>query len=90
GSDAREGWEPVDEYNDGERSDSIMVARVDEKAQKVSILSIPRDLRVKIDGHGYGKINSVIEYGGYNLLVSTLNKMLDIKINYYAIVYFQG
>lgn len=90
GSDAREGWEPVDENNDGERSDSIMVARVDEKTQQVDIISIPRDLRVKIDGHGYGKINSVIEYGGYNLLVSTLNDIFDIKINYYAIVYFQG
>ena len=90
GSDAREGWEPVDENNDGERSDSIMVARVDEKAQQVDIISIPRDLRVKIDGHGYGKINSVIEYGGYNLLVSTLNDIFDIKINYDAIVYFQG
>lgn len=90
GSDAREGWEPVDENNDGERSDSIMVARIDEKAQQVDIISIPRDLRVKIDGHGYGKINSVIEYGGYNLLVSTLNDIFDIKINYYAIVYFQG
>lgn len=90
GSDAREGWEPVEENNDGERSDSIMVARVDEKAQQVDIISIPRDLRVKIDGHGYGKINSVIEYGGYNLLVSTLNDIFDIKINYYAIVYFQG
>ena len=90
GSDAREGWEPVDENNDGERSDSIMVARVDEKAQQVDIISIPRDLRVKIDGHGYGKINSVIECGGYNLLVSTLNDIFDIKINYYAIVYFQG
>lgn len=90
GSDAREGWEPVDEHNDGERSDSIMVARVDEKTQQVDILSIPRDLRVKVSGHGYCKINSVVEYGGYNLLVSTLNEMLDIKINYYAIVYFQG
>lgn len=90
GSDAREGWEPVDDYNAGERSDSIMVARVDEKAQQVDIISVPRDLRVKVNGHGYCKINSVIEYGGYNLLVSTLNSIFDIKINYYAIVYFQG
>lgn len=90
GSDAREGWEPVDDYNAGERSDSIMVARVDEKAQQVSIISVPRDLRVKVKGHGYCKINSVIEYGGYNLLVNTLNEIFGIKINYYAIVYFQG
>lgn len=90
GSDAREGWEPVDENNDGERSDSIMVARIDEKEKSVSIISVPRDLRVKVPGHGYQKINSTIEYGGYDLLVSTLNNILDIKINYYAIVYFQG
>lgn len=90
GSDSREGFEPVDEGNDGERADSIMVARVDEKAQKVSIISVPRDLRVKIKGHGYAKINSTIEYGGYNLLISTLNDILDVKINYYATVYFTG
>lgn len=88
GSDSRDGWEEVTQYNDGERADSIMVARVDEQEKMVSILSVPRDLRVKVPGHGYQKINSVIEYGGYNLLVSTLNELLDIKINYYATVYF--
>lgn len=90
GSDARDGWEDINEENAGERTDSIMVARVDEKAQSVSIISVPRDLRVKVPGHGYQKINSVIGFGGYNLLVSILNDMLDIKINYYAIVYFQN
>lgn len=90
GSDSREGFETVDENNGGERADSIMVARVDEKNQKVAIISVPRDLRVKIPGHGYAKINSAIEYGGYDLLISTLNDILDIKINYYATVYFTG
>lgn len=88
GSDSREGWETVDEGNDGERTDSIMIARIDEKEKSVSIVSVPRDLRVKIKGYGYGKINSAIEHGGYNLLISTLNDILDIKINYYAKIYF--
>lgn len=90
GSDAREGWEEVTELNEGDRADSIMVVRVDEQEKKVSILSVPRDLRVKVQGHGYCKINSVVEYGGYDLLVETLNDILDIKINYYATVYFLG
>lgn len=90
GSDNRAGWEEVTDDNAGERSDSIMIVRVDEKEKQVSIISVPRDLRVKISGHGYGKVNSTIEYGGYNLLISTLNEMFGIKINYYATVYFNG
>lgn len=90
GSDAREGWETITADNEGDRADSIMVARVDEKEKKVSILSVPRDLRVKIPGHGYQKINSVVEYGGYDMLIDTLNDILGIKINYYAKIYFLG
>ena len=72
------------------RTDSIMVARVDEANKNVSILSVPRDLRVAIDGHGYCKINSAIEYGGYDAVVNEVNQVLDIKINYYAFIYFSG
>lgn len=90
GSDSREGWETINEDNAGERADSLMVARVDEKNKSVSIISVPRDLRVKVKNHGYCKINSVIEYGGYNMLIDELNEILDIKINYYATVYFSG
>ena len=72
------------------RTDSLMVARVDEKNKKVSLLSIPRDLRVYIDGHGYCKINSAIEYGGYNETVGVVNKVLGIQVNYYAFIYFSG
>lgn len=72
------------------RTDSIMVARVDEVNKKVSILSIPRDLRVNIDGHGMCKINSAIEYGGYDTVIDEVNDLLGIKINYYAFIYFSG
>lgn len=51
GSDAR----PRDTAS---RADTIIVARVDPKAKKVWLLSIPRDLRAEIPGHGVGKINA--------------------------------
>lgn len=72
------------------RTDSIMVARVDEKNKQVSILSVPRDTTVAIDGHGYQKINSAIEYGGYDLVIQKINEIMGIQINYYAFIYFDG
>lgn len=72
------------------RTDSIMLARVDEQNKKVSLMSIPRDLRVKISGHGYCKINAAIEYGGYDQVISTVNSLFGIQINYYAFIYFSG
>ena len=72
------------------RTDSIMVARVDEANKNVSIISVPRDLRVNIDGHGMCKINSAIEYGGYDTVIDEVNDLLGIKINYYAFIYFSG
>ena len=91
GCDSREGFdeEPSD-GSEGERTDSIMVARIDEKSKAVSIISVPRDLRVNIEGHGYSKINAVVETGGYNKVIDILNNMLGIKINYYAEIYFTG
>lgn len=91
GSDSREGFEeePVGD-SVGERTDSIMVARVDEKNKQVSIISMPRDLRVNVDGYGYCKINSAVEHGGYDVVIRLLNKILDININYYAKIYFNG
>ena len=72
------------------RTDSIMVARVDEKNQQVSLLSVPRDTRVAISGHGYQKINAAIEFGGYDAVINELNELMGIQINYYAFIYFDG
>ncbi len=84
GGDSRE---DSDEDN---RTDSIMVARVDEQNQQVSLLSVPRDLRVAIDGHGHQKINAAIEFGGYDAVIKEVNEVMGININYYAFIYFGG
>ncbi len=84
------GGDSRDDTDEDNRTDSIMIARVDETNKQVGILSIPRDTRVYIDGHGYCKINAAIEYGGYNRVVECVNNILGIKINYYAFIYFDG
>ena len=64
GVDEREG--------DVGRSDTLMIATLDPKKKKAAILSIPRDTRVKIQGHGFDKINAAYAYGGHKLTQSTV------------------
>src|SRR5689334_15226829 len=42
----------------GQRSDTMMIVHVEPKSKQSLLVSIPRDLWVKIPGHGYSKINA--------------------------------
>ena len=54
----------VDERDDDVgRSDTLMVATLDPKKDHAALMSIPRDTRVKIKGHGWDKINAAYAYG---------------------------
>ncbi len=72
-------------------SDSMLLLRFDPKKEKVSVLSIPRDTRVYIDGHGVRKINHANEYGGPALAASTASELLGgVNIDRYVRVNVQG
>jgi LCP family protein required for cell wall assembly len=78
----------------GQRSDVTMVARFDPAAKTVTVLSIPRDLWVDIPGNqanisGMNRINAAYD-SGPDLLVQTIEQVLDIPINHYVSVGFQG
>ena len=60
GSDKRQG---VDR-DSPPRSDTILLVRADPDKDSLSVLSIPRDLKVEIPGKGSDKINAAYEYGG--------------------------
>jgi LCP family protein required for cell wall assembly len=62
------------EENTDQRSDIIMLARVDIAANTVRTLSIPRDLYVEIPGHGPDKINAAYQIG------LTLSDNLDWEV----------
>ena len=72
------------------RADTIIVARVDVEANKVWLLSIPRDTRAEIPGHGTQKINAANFYGGPSLMVETVRDLLGIPINHYMSIDFTG
>ncbi len=70
------------------RSDSIMIASVNSKTNKVTIVSVLRDTHVYIPGEREAKINAAYSWGGANLLIQTIEYNFGIKIDDYATVDF--
>ena len=68
------------------RSDTLMVATVDPNKKEAAILSIPRDTRVKIAGHGYDKINHAYAFGGHKLSKDTVEGLIGVPIDYYILI----
>ena len=75
---------------DANRSDSIMLVRTDPERHRIAYLSIPRDLRVDIPGHGTGKINAAFALGGPALAMRTITGVTGIEINHIALVDFNS
>jgi LCP family protein required for cell wall assembly len=92
GSDARYGDEKL---GIPPRADTIILARLDPDKDAITLMSIPRDLRVEIPGHGGDRINAAYSAGGANLVVKTVKRLLSrsgkpFKINHVIQVDFAG
>ncbi|MCB1255981.1 MAG: LCP family protein [Microthrixaceae bacterium] len=74
----------------GQRSDSLMVARVDLQNQRVDLLSIPRDLWVPIAGQNKEQRINTAYFVSAQTTVDTIEKELGIPINHFAEVDFSG
>ncbi len=72
------------------RSDTMFVVTVDTDTKAVSMLSVPRDTRVKIPGHGWDKINHAYAEGGHQLAEQAAEGLLGIPLDYYVIINFAG
>ncbi|WP_194174819.1 LCP family protein [Desulfofundulus thermobenzoicus] len=72
------------------RTDTIIVANVDGDKKRISLLSIPRDTRVYIPGHGTDKINAAAVYGGPALTAETVSSLIGMPVQYYALARWEG
>ncbi len=82
----------VDERtNDVGRSDALMVMSLDPAKDKMQLISIPRDTRTKIVGHGTtDKINHAYAFGGTDMSIQTVENFLDIDLDYYVKINMEG
>ncbi|MED5049404.1 LCP family protein [Bacillus siamensis] len=77
----------------GGRSDSLIVVTLDPRNKTMKMLSIPRDTRVTLAGDTTGKkskINAAFAKGGADEAVATVEDLLDIPIDKYVTVDFNG
>lgn len=84
GSDAR-----ADSDEMGQRSDTNIVVRVDPTTCTVTMLSIPRDTMIDIDGYGRNKFNAAYNYGGAESTIREASQLLGVDISHYAEVNFE-
>jgi len=74
----------------GQRSDTIMLVRLDPRSKTASLMSVPRDLWVPIADKGYSqRINTAFD-SGPDELVRTIQANLGIAINHYVELDFQS
>ena len=92
GLDARD----FEESDGPPRTDTMMLVSFDPVSQNAGMLSIPRDLWVEIPGFGYDKINKAyfdaeayrLPGGGPALAMQTVQNLLGVPIDYYAVIDF--
>lgn len=79
----------VDDTDGGvvQRTDTLMLVRMNFQKQEVTLLSIPRDTRCYVDGE-LTKINHAYAYGGIELTMETVRNFLGLDLDYYLIVDF--
>jgi LCP family protein required for cell wall assembly len=73
------------------RADTMIVATFNKNDQTVDMVSIPRVSLVQIPSVGYeDKINHSYAFGGIDSTIETVETLLDIPIDYYASINFNG
>ncbi len=76
-------------YIEGQRTDTIMVLHVPFVGEP-TLVSIPRDSWVPIEGHGSDKINAAYAFGGPALLINTVERTTGLRIDNYVEIGMDG
>lgn len=70
----------------GPRTDTLMIVSLNNKTQKINILSIPRDTRVQINGK-FDKINHAMGYKDHEKAsIRAVKNLTGLPIHYYAVI----
>ncbi|MBO1206164.1 LCP family protein [Staphylococcus nepalensis] len=80
-----------DSEHGGQRSDSIVLLSINPKDKKTEMISVPRDTHAEIVGKDTEeKINHAYAYGGPDMAVKSVEKLMDVPIDHYAAINMDG
>lgn len=72
------------------RTDTLIAVTFDPRDDRIFALSVPRDTRAEIPGHGVQKINAAHAYGGAPLTLRTVENLLGVPFPYYMEITERG
>ncbi|AOS65914.1 LCP family protein [Actinoalloteichus hymeniacidonis] len=96
GSDSREGLDEGQQADlatgqaAGRRTDTIMLLHIPDNDVAPTLLSLPRDSFLPIEGYEPNRINAAFSFGGPQLLTRTVETATGLRIDHYAEVGFDG
>ena len=90
GSDKRARTARDARFDKSARSDTLLLVRLDPSRGATALLSLPRDLKVRIPGHGTNKLNAAYAIGGPKLTLETVKELTGLRINHVVNVDFSG
>ncbi len=71
-------------------TDTIIIYHISSWGEKDSLISIPRDTRVELEGHGWNKINAAYKYGGDEMIKQEIYELTGIEIDRAMVANFNG
>lgn len=74
-------------------SDSMLLLSVNPQTKKTVMMSLERDILTQIDEKGEtteAKLNAAYAYGGAELAIATIEKLMNIHIDRYVMINMQG
>lgn len=80
----------VGELKQNTRSDTIMIASINNETKEVRLMSVYRDTYLNLGNDTYNKCNAAYAKGGPKQAINMLNMNLDLDITDFAAVGFKG
>lgn len=74
----------------GLHADTVLIFSISEKDEKISLVSVPRDTKVKVPGYGTHKLTEAMGFGKEKLLVPLVKEVSGIQIHDYVTVNFKA
>jgi polyisoprenyl-teichoic acid--peptidoglycan teichoic acid transferase len=80
--------EETDEFKS--LTDTIIIYHITGFGKEDCLISIPRDVRVELEGHGWNKINAAYKYGGENMIKGEIYDLTGMQMDKIMVANFRG
>jgi len=71
-------------------TDTIILSRIDPVQNRIWMVSIPRDTRAELPGHGASKINAAYVHGGPSMAIQAVEDVTGQEVHYFMTLNFWG